>query len=397
MLGRVLANSPADCKVSPPLEAILREEIVRTGPVSFARFMEVALYHPEHGYYEHSPNVVGRRGDFYTSVSVGRLFGELLAFQSAEWIDKLDARNSAREPRQIVEAGAHDGRLAEDVLVWLQRHRPDLWDHLEYWIIEPSARRRAWQGDRLSAFGSKIRWFNAWEELPAASLRGVIFANELLDAFPVHRLAWNRPTGRWIEWGVTTAECGFAWTPLPELHPAVAELADPTAALGDMDASERQAAWLAIAPLLPDGFIIERAPTALHWWTAAASRLKHGWLWTLDYGHRTGVSLNPAKPHGTLRAYREHQLVEELLVAPGTQDLTAHVDFAAVARAGEQSGLTTVELADQSRVFTRIAQRAMQTPAIFGEWTRERTRQFQTLTHPDHFGRSFTALVQIRA
>ncbi|PAW81290.1 MAG: hypothetical protein B9S33_16820 [Pedosphaera sp. Tous-C6FEB] len=396
-MGRVLANSRADCKASPPLEAFLREEIARTGPVSFARFMEVALYLPEHGYYERSSKVVGRRGDFYTSVSVGRLFGELLAFQASEWLDELAARNPDRGPRQIVEAGAHDGQLAEDMLNWLQRSRPDLWEHLEYWIIEPSARRRAWQEDRLKTFAPKVRWFNAWAELPAASVSGVIFANELLDAFPVHRLAWSQATQEWREWGVTSVEAGFQWTYLPKLHPAVAELADPAAALGDMDVGERRAAWQAIAPLLPDGFIIERAPTALHWWTAAARSLGHGWLWTLDYGHRSGAALHPAKPQGTLRAYRDHQLVEDLLAALGTQDLTAHVDFSAVARAGEESGLATVGLTDQSSFFSNLARKAMQSPATFGEWTRERTRQFQTLTHPDHLGRSFAALVQARA
>lgn len=397
MLGRVLTNSPADCKVSPPLEVLLRAELARTGPLSFARFMEVALYHPEHGYYERGPHGVGRRGDFYTSVSVGRLFGELLAYQTAAWLDELAARRPDHGPRQIVEAGAHDGQLAEDLLHWLHRARPDLGEHLEYWIIEPSPRRRRWQADRLKAFAPKVRWFNAWAELPAASVHGIIFANELLDAFPVHRLAWRQATQEWRECGVTSAEAGFRWTYLPMLHPDVAELADPAAALGDMNAGARRAAWQAIAPLLPDGFIMERAPTALHWWTAAARSLGHGWLWTLDYGHRSGTTLHPTKPHGTLRAYRDHQLVEDLLAAPGTQDLTAHVDFSAVAHVGEASGLTTVELTDQSSFLSRLARKAMQSPGTFGEWTREHTRQFQTLTHPDHLGRSFAALVQTRA
>ena len=393
MFARVLANPPADCKVSPSLEAFLRAEIARAGPISWARFMEVALYHPEHGYYERDPNVVGRCGDFYTSVSVGELFGQLLACQFATW---LEERGMADAPLQIVEAGAHDGQLAADILAWLQHWRPALWARLEYWILEPSTRRQAWQGERLSAFAPRVRWFASWDEISANTVAGVIFANELLDAFPLHRLAWHAGEQRWTEWGVHWADGRFGWTPLPRLEPAVAMLADPAAALSDLDAAQRPAAWRAIAPLLPDGFILERAPSAELWWAEAASRLRNGRLLTLDYGHLHGTALHPAKPNGTLRAYRDHQLMADLLAAPGSQDITAHVDFAGVARAGERAGLTTVELTEQSRFLTRIAQRTMQAPETFGEWTRARTRQFQTLAHPDHLGRSFAALVQAR-
>lgn len=402
MFRRVIANSGTDCKNSPSPDAFLREEIARTGPITCARFMEVALYHPELGYYERDRAVVGRRGDFYTSVSVGELFGQLLAFQFAEWLTELGTRNAERgmadAPLQIVEAGAHDGQLAEDILLWLQKRRPDLWLRCEYWILDPSPRRQEWQRGRLSMFAPRVRWFANWGEIQAAGgVTGVIFANELLDAFPVHRLAWSAAEQRWIEWGVRTAGDRFIWTRLPELHANVAALAQPAAALGNLHEPLRASAWANLAAVLPDGFVLERTPFAELWWGIAAQSLRQGKLLTFDYGHTTGEFINPTKPDGTLRAYRDHQLAPDLLATPGEQDITAHVNFAAVTQAGERAGLGTVELTDQSRFLSRIAQRTMRQPTVFGDWIRERARQFQTLTHPDHLGRSFTALLQERA
>ena len=364
--------------------------------------MELALYHPEHGYYERDCSVVGQRGDFYTSVSVGELFGQMLAFQFASWLDECQTRNAecgaSDIPLQIVEAGAHDGQLAEDILFWLQRRHPDLFARIEYWILDPSPRRQEWQRRRLSMFAPRVKWFANWGEVQqAGGVTGIIFANELLDAFPVHRLAWNAAEQRWNEWGVRAMADRFLWTRLPELHANVAALAEPAAALSTLDAAVRASAWTSLAPVLPDGFVLECAPFAELWWNIAALSLRRGKLLTFDYGHTTSDAINPTKPHGTLRAYRDHQLVDDILAAPGEQDITAHVNFAAVTHAGERAGLTTVELTEQSRYLTRIAQRTMQQPAVFGEWTRERGRQFHTLSHPDHLGRSFSVLVQERA
>ena len=117
---------------------ILRKEVKRQGVIPFAEFMRLALYCPKYGYYEQASGRIGREGDFYTSVSVGSLFGELLAFQCAEWLEELSG-----VPLQLVEAGAHDGQLAVDILGWLSQNRPEIFRALEYWIIEPSARRRS--------------------------------------------------------------------------------------------------------------------------------------------------------------------------------------------------------------------------------------------------------------
>src|SRR5690349_13568153 len=121
------------------IQRLIRQEIRSNGPVSFGRFMEIALYCPNLGYYERPGSRIGKRGDYYTSVSVGPLFGGLLAVQFSEWLDAIPGRV------QIVEAGAHDGQLARDILTWLRAERPTLFSQVEYWIVEPSQNRQKWQ------------------------------------------------------------------------------------------------------------------------------------------------------------------------------------------------------------------------------------------------------------
>ena len=145
--------------MSTLFEIICREAAER-GVLPFARFMELALYCPVHGYYEKEKDNPGRCGDFYTSVGVGGLFGQFLAFQFAEWLETLDSQAS---PLKLVEAGAHDGRLAKDILGWLQLKRPKLFEQIEYWVIEPSARRQGWQKETLKDFAPRVRWFTGFE------------------------------------------------------------------------------------------------------------------------------------------------------------------------------------------------------------------------------------------
>src|SRR5271154_6848312 len=136
---------------------IIRREIEENGVLPFARFMELALYCPENGYYEQQKDNIGRRGDFITSVSTGELFGQLLAFQFAEWLEEFRIQNSKFK---IVEAGAHDGKLTRDILNWLQLNRPKLFSQIEYIIFEPSPRRQEWQKETLEQFAPRIRWFS---------------------------------------------------------------------------------------------------------------------------------------------------------------------------------------------------------------------------------------------
>lgn len=358
--------------------------------------MELALYCPLCGYYEKKPDTPGRRGDYYTSVSVGPLFGQLLAFQFASW---LEAPGFSDAPLQLVEAGAHDGRLARDILEWLRARRPGLLERLQYRIIEPSAQRRAWQAETLRDFAAHVVWSDTFpaaqterssgntagvSPLPVEPVRGIIFSNELLDAFPVHRLGWDARRRCWFEWAVGLEKGRFAWVRLdnPRADEWMREFFGPLPP--------------ELLDALPDRFSTEVCPDAVAWWKQAAAQLQTGLLLTMDYGMEATEFLRPERAGGTLRAYRRHQLADDPLADPGKQDLTAHVNFSAIRRAGENAGLETQALVSQTRFLTEIARLAWQPESGFGGWSSATTRQFQTLTHPEHLGRAFWVLIQSR-
>jgi SAM-dependent MidA family methyltransferase len=147
--------------------------------------------------------------------------------------------------------------------------------------------------------------------------------------------------------------------------------------------------------VLPDGFSTEVCTAAVDWWLEAATALKRGWLLTLDYGLAAEQFISPERAEGTLRAYGRHQQSPDLLARPGEQDLTAHVNLTALQKAGESAGLKTEGVVAQGEFLTRIAQTTWIDESGFADWTATRTRQFQTLTHPEHLGR-FKLLIQTR-
>ncbi len=365
-----------------PLIELIRHEIGVAGVLPFARFMELALYCPNYGYYQTKKDNPGRRGDFFTSVSTGELFGQLLAFQFAEWLES-EVRNQESEV-SVVEAGAHDGTLANDILSWLQSARPRLFERIKYYIIEPSLHRQDWQKERLKPFTPHVCWFADFENLKLkirnARLAGMIFSNELLDAMPVRRFGWDAAAKRWFEWGVALEGERFVWAKIQvsefKLPSVLCRL--PTDLLA----------------ILPDSYTIETSSIAESWWREAASVLKHGRLITIDYGLTDDELFSPSRPHGTLRAYFRHHFADDLLANAGEQDLTAHVHFTAIQTAGETAGLATETFSTQAQFLTGILDKAIKDKS-FGEWNIARTRQFQTLTHPEHLGRAFRVLVQV--
>lgn len=354
------------------LAQVLRDEIEANGPIGFDRFMALALYHPELGYYEGAEPRLGRKGDYYTSVSVGPLFGELLGFRLARWLAGL-----GEGLLHLVEAGAHDGRLAADVLTYLHACEPALANRLEYWLLEPSERRYAWQRENLAAFGSQVHWAGEMRELPR--IRGVVFSNELLDALPVHRLQWEGCPGGWRELGVTWERDHFEWTTLPGERVALAPEVPPE-----------------LRTALPRGYTLEVGLAARDWWREAASQVEAGWLMTLDYGDAPGTHLLPERPGGTLRAFRQHKIAPDVLADPGEQDLTAHVDFGVIRAAGEAAGLETEGLCRQETFLAGILADLEQRTTPFPPWTPARRRQCLTLLHPSHLGASHLVLVQRR-
>jgi len=361
---------PRQTQAMKTLTEIIRAE-ADDGILSFARFMELALYCPDSGYYEREKDNVGRRGDFITSVSIGELFGELLAFQFAEW---LETEAGIRKPEaRIIEAGAHDGKLARDILNWLQSNRPKLFSEIEYIIIEPSPRRQEWQRETLKQFSTCVRWLSRFNDPTIQRFNGIIFSNELLDAFPVHRHGWDANGKKWFEWGVAVAGEKFVW----------AKIQNPEFKIQNPE----------LEPVLPDNYTVEISPAAENWWREAAGILARGKLLTIDYGLTDDELFSPARIQGTLRAYFLHHVSDDILANVGEQDLTAHVNFSAIQKAGEETGLKTEFFGTQSKFLTEILKTQF---AIPNSQFAISPRQFQTLTHPAHLGRAFRVLVQAR-
>jgi SAM-dependent MidA family methyltransferase len=344
--------------------------------------MELALYCPVYGFYETEGDKIGRAGDFYTSVSVGSLFGELLAFQFSDWLSEIRAaKKYLTNALFIVEAGAYRGQLARDILSWIQSFHPEIFESLEYWIVEPSAVLRKKQERTLADFAGKVHWCLRLSDLAEHSGgEGIIFSNELLDAMPVRRIGWCVNERRWFEWGVAMQNERLVWT----------RIFDPENAF---PAPQLPSEVLAI---LPDDYTIEIGSAANQWWREAATLLKNGKLLAIDYGGTAEELISPERTGGTLRTYSKHRVGDDLLSRPGEQDITAHVNFTAIQNTGELAGLQTEGLFTQEKFLVRIAEKTWKQSEQFSDWNAARRRQLQTLIHPEHLGRPFRVLLQSR-
>ena len=290
---------------------------------------------------------------FLPASAPATLFGQLLAFQFTEWLEtEIGGRSS--EVR-IIEAGAHDGTLAKDILNWLQLARPGLFNRIQYGIIEPSACRQAWQRETLDKFTPQVQWFADLQALSLVTrhspLPQVIFSNELLDAMPVHRFGWDAGEKKWFEWGVALEAEKFVWAKIlnSELRIPNSELPSSICHLPS-----------SLLEVLPDGYTVEISPAAENWWREAANVLEQGRLLTIDYGLTADELFSPGRPRGTLRAYFRHHVTDDILANVGEQDLTAHVNFSAIQTAGESAGLMTESFLTQAQFLTRILDKAVE-------------------------------------
>jgi SAM-dependent MidA family methyltransferase len=345
------------------LTQILRARIAHAGPIPFRDFMDAALYHPEHGYYTSGRAGIGRGGDFFTSVSVGPLFGTLLARQFAEMWERLG------EPREfsIVEQGAHRGEFARDVLTALRANSPACFAATRYQIIEPSDALRSAQHATLGEFAA--HWSPTLDALPAFT--GVHFSNELLDAFPVHAVAWDGSV--WREIHVVLDGGRFVFTDLPVT-------------------SAPLRAALAQLPPVPAGYRTEINLAALTWIDALATKLTRGFALAIDYGFPRADYYRPERTTGTLTGYARHRRVDDLLAAPGETDLTAHVDFTALAGRALAAGLRVGGFTDQHHFIVALG--ALHFPATIPDTpaSQRELRAFKTLMHPQMMGRSFQVI-----
>lgn len=289
--------------------------------------MEQALYHPEHGYYSSDRVAIGRQGDYFTNVSVGPLFGQLLAIQFAEVWQRLGMIDKFT----IVEQGAHHGDFAQDVLEFLHRRFPKFFSAVSYRIVEPFPKLQRRQSQTLSEFADRVQWRRSIDELEPFT--GLHFSNELLDAMPIN------------------------------LDGKLVGLAGDQFAFVDSQAKQT----------------INQSQ--LDWIRNVATKLNRGFVLAIDYG------FTESEFREVLQVRSRHRLLDSPFEKIGSADLTAHINWTAIAHAGEKNGLRLIGFTDQHHFLTGVV---ASFPEIIAE--EKSKRALQTVLHPEMLGRSFQVL-----
>ncbi len=329
--------------------------------------MGSALYDPGLGYYARGARQIGRGGDFFTSVSVGPLFGGLLARRFLwEW-----KTLGCPERWRIIECGAHDGTLAADVLAALSMLDVRALKGLEYVIPEPLPALQEIQRETLRDFLETVRFLQTPAELADDPIPGIAFGNEVLDALPCHLVEWRGDRWRECRVGVS-ADDRLVWS------------------LGEIDNPQLNSALAPLGQQFPEAYRTEIRTGYPAFLEPLVRSLDAGRMLWIDYGFARTEYYHPQRSAGTLRTFSKHRAGEDPLEFPGETDITAHVDFTAVAEVAAGLGGQATEFRNQGAWLTEIAR----------EWLLEQDgnpqpsllRQFQTLTHPGHLGGSFHVL-----
>ena len=342
------------------------------GAISFARFMELALYAPGLGYYRAGARKFGPGGDFVTAPELSPLFARCLARQCQEILRALGGG-------EILELGAGSGVMAVDLLRELRALNtlPD-----RYAILELSGelreRQRQTLTDRAPELLERLVWL---DHLPEPGWRGVVLGNEVLDALPVERFRMTAQGPRRLM--VTGIEEDLAWVEGAE-DPAV------TAAVAQIEAD---AGWR-----LPEGYCSEYVPHLADWLRAIAKPLAAGALLFVDYGYPRRAYYHPERVMGTLLCHYRHRVHDHPLILPGLQDITASVDFTAVADAALAAGLEVAGYASQNHFLFGCGLMELLAEVDVAETVRhlEQVGQVKRLTLPSEMGDRFQALALTR-
>jgi SAM-dependent MidA family methyltransferase len=325
------------------LERELISRIKCEGPATFRDFMQAALYDPKHGYYNTDAEKIGRSGDYYTSSNVHSAFGGVLAGAFVELLNELPPADG---PPTIVEAGAGTGQLASDILSALRLGHREIFESLNYILVETSPAMRTRQQRMLAGSGDRVMW-RSLDELAQAPVCGIIFSNEMIDALPVHCVR--------LKHGILEEMC-VGVEPLETLRQtgesAPAHGRDPHKA--DSSNSHLCLEWRAPSTprlreylercgvTLAEGQKAEINLDAIDWLGKVAGALKAGFLATIDYGDVAGHLYGPDRFGGTLRSFYRHRLTDSVLERVGEQDITASVNFTALIEYGADCGFERV-------------------------------------------------------
>lgn len=321
-----------------PSEVLLRSLIasrIAESPerrITFAQYMEWVLYEPQHGYYATNAVNIGAEGDFFTSPHLGADFGELLAEQFAEMWDIL----GNPVPFTLVEMGAGAGILAADILRYLQQHYPEIFEVLEYVIVEIApgliSQQQQVLQNMLGKSAALVRWCSL-EEIPKNSIVGCFFSNELVDALPVHQFVIEQGQIREI---YVTSRDGVTFEEVTGV-PSTPKLREYFDLVGiELPSS-----------VYADGYRSEINLAAYNWLSTVAEALQRGYLLTIDYGYPATRYYSLGRRQGTLQCYYRHMHHDNPYINIGQQDITAHVDFTALERWGDRLQLPKLGFTQQ--------------------------------------------------
>jgi len=299
------------------LKRFILQQIEKRGPVPFSQFMEWCLYHPDYGYYQSGRAKIGKDGDFYTSPSVHPLYGHMIAKQISQMAEILGG-----ETFDVVEMGGGKGFLCEDFLNWTERNRPTLYHRLRYHLIETSPFFLKEQKQRLTEREreGKIDWIDSKDFVDGTiQIEGCFLANELVDAFPVHRVIFDQGSLKEIYVTLEDDELTERW----------GELSDRS--IPDY--------FRSMGIILEQGQKAEVNLEAVRWVERVSRCLKRGFALTIDYGYLARELFAPYRREGTLLCYYHHRTSENPFDRLGEQDMTSHVNFTSLIQKGEEAGL----------------------------------------------------------
>lgn len=348
------------------MKEIIKEIVRQEGPITFARFMELALYYPQLGYYNQEKTIIGKEGDFYTSVHVHRIFGEMLAEQIGEMAQQVPSQEF-----KIVEFGAGSGYLALDILSALEDKFPAIYQRTCYYIIEAGSGLRQQQRELLKEqiLGGKVRWVESISAV-GRPFFGCVLSNELVDAFPVHLVQMEGGCLKEVFVGLKGED--------------FQELLDNLSTPYLKEYFQRQNVKLA------EGQRAEVNLAALEWIKEIGRALDLGFVITIDYGYEKNLMYHRVRRDGTLMCYHRHRAHDNLFVNVGSQDITAHVNFTALSLWGEEAGLITAGLTNQMHFLFNLG--------IIGKMPGDAktVRAVQHLVSPEGMGGIFKILIQYK-
>lgn len=303
------------------LTELIRQRIEQQGGIPFSDYMEQCLYHPQYGYYMGARQRIGAKGDFFTSSTVHRLFGSLLAKQLHQMWQLLGGGSFT-----LVEQGAGDGYLALDILDAVEQDCSDFYQQISYHLVEVSPDNRRRQQENLARHQQKLTWCT-FEELP--SFIGCFLSNELVDAFAVSIV--EKHDGQLHEVFVVNNDSGFSEELRSPVSPAI----------------QSHFEQLGVAPV--EGNRAELCPLAGDWIEQVAQKVERGFVLTIDYGYPASELYAPFRRQGTLLCYYQHTANDNPYQNVGRQDITSHVDFTLLQHRGAQQGLDVCYFAEQYR------------------------------------------------